>query len=139
MVRSLPQYLVAISMLRQARGMLDWTCFDGVTRRLAGAWRRAVPMPLVATTPVSVAMLMAILECGLTIEDAPTLCQCASAYLDHVFMNRMESGHYIRRGNLVIVPRDSLGVHQQRSKLTQAAPPRDPLSNHVTLRTPPTR
>ena len=103
--------------------MLEWTCFDGVTRRLAGAWRRAVPMPPVAATPVSAAMFMAILECGLTTADAPTLRQCASACLDYVFMNRAESGHYIRRGDLVIVPGDSLGFRQRRSKLTRARLP----------------
>lgn len=90
--------------------MADWDtqCHQG-----RDTWRRVVPMPPVATTPISVAMLMAILEGGLTTEDAPTLLQCASACLDYVFINRAESGHYIRRGDLVIVLGDSLGFCQR--------------------------
>lgn len=119
-IRSLPQYLAAICIVHQARGLLGWTCFDGVMRRLVGAWGRAVPMPPVHTTPVSANVFMAILECGLATDSISTLRQCCSVCLDYVFMSRTESTFYILQEDIVIVPSESLGFRERRSKLTRA-------------------
>ena len=90
---------------------------------MAGAWRRAVPMPPVKTTPVSAGCFMAILQLGLATEDIDTLRQCSSACLDYVFMNRAESGYHILWEDIIIVPGESLGFRERRTKLTRARLP----------------
>jgi hypothetical protein len=122
-VASLPQYLAAVSMVHQARGLLDWSCFDGVTRRLTGAWRRAVPVPPQHAVPLPAASFAAILECGLTTTDLRVLRQCASAALDYIFANRAESGHLIHRDDVVVFSGRELGFRQRRTKLTRARQP----------------
>ena len=122
-VRSLPQYLAAISMVHQARGLLSWSCFDGVTRRLTGAWRRAVPDPAPKTVPVPAAVFAAILRCGLATDDLLVLRQCASACLDYVFMSRAESGHDVRRDDVLVFPGREIGFRERRTKLTRARQP----------------
>ena len=68
-VRSLPQYLAAISMVHQVSGYLHFSAFDRVTRLLTRAWRRHDPEPANAHAPVPASLMIKILEVGLHTDD----------------------------------------------------------------------
>ena len=87
-VRSLPQYLAAISMVHHSMGHLQFSAFDAVTRRLTQAWRRHEPEPVHSHAPVPSQLMLQVLDFGLTTEDPLLLRAALSAFVDFIFFNR---------------------------------------------------
>ena len=94
-VRSLPQYLAAISMVHQMSGHLSFSAFDQVTRILTRAWRRNDPAPVQHHRPVPIDVMLRILDVGLSTEDGALLRAACAAHIDFIFFNRAQSGHFI--------------------------------------------
>ena len=94
-VRSLPQYLAAISMAHHIAGYLAFSAFDKVTALLTRAWRRQRPAPVHSHPPVPADFMIRILALGLETDDAKVLRATVSAYLDYIFFNRAQSGHFL--------------------------------------------
>ena len=115
-VRSLPQYLAAISMVHHTAGHLHFSAFDQVTRRLAQAWRRQQPAPVHSHAPVPSELLLAILQLGLATPDPCLLRAACSAVLDFIFFNRAQSGHLLALEDLR-VENDLLVFRERRTKL----------------------
>ena len=115
-VRSSPQYLAAISMVHQSRGMLSFSAFDAVTRRLIEAWRKGEPSDDLQHTPVHVDTWQRILQLALSTGDPRTLRSCLSALLDFVFYNRAVSGHLILPGDLRV--EDDVIIFRERATKT---------------------
>ena len=134
-VHSLPQYLAAISMVHQSRGYLAFSAFDGVTRRLTLAWRRAVPAPPSPASPVTVAVIFRILDLGLSTSDIRTLRACTSAVLDFIFFNRAVSGHRLLRGDVTLVD-DVIVFRERRTKGTRGSVPGERVRSCPTLGVP---
>ena len=94
-VRSLPQYLAAISMAHHVAGFLGFSAFDKVTALLTRAWRRQCPAPVHSHSPVPADFMIRVLALGLETDDAKILRATVSAYLDFIFFNRAQSGHFL--------------------------------------------
>lgn len=121
-VRSLPQYLAAISMVHQISGHLSFSAFDPVTRILTRAWRRAAPAPVQHHRPVPISVLLRILDVGLTTEDGVLLRAACAAHIDYIFFNRAQSGHFVLVEDVRID--DGLILFRERkSKLRKNAAP----------------
>jgi hypothetical protein len=131
-VRSLPQYLAAISMAHHVAGYLDFSAFDRVTRLLTRAWRRQSPAPAASHAPVPALLMIRLLELGLETPDPRVLRAVVSAYLDYIFFNRAQSGHFI----LVEDVRIADGVIAFCERRTKLKPGADP---QVRLRSWPSR
>ena len=134
-VHSLPQYLAAISMVHQSRGYLAFSAFDGVTRRLTLAWRRAAPARPSSASPVAVAVIFRILDLGLSTSDTRTLRACTSAVLDFVFFNRAVSGHLLLLGDVTIAD-DVIVFRERRTKGSRGAVPGERVRSCPTLGVP---
>ena len=115
-VRSLPQYLAAVSMVHHTAGHLGFSAFDQVTKRLTSAWRRQQPAPAHSHAPVPSELLLAILALGLATPDPGLLRAACSAVLDFIFFNRAQSGHLIALAD-VRVENDLLVFRERRTKL----------------------
>lgn len=94
-VRSVPQYLAAVSMVHHMAGHLSFSAFDGVTRVLVRAWRRQDPSPVQHHPPVPSDVILRLLDLGLHSEDLAHVRAACSAVLDFIFMNRAQSGHRV--------------------------------------------
>ena len=94
-VRSLPQYLAAISMVHQMSGHLAFSAFDQVTRILTRAWRCNDPAPVQHHRLVPINVMLRILDVGLTTADGALLRAACAAHIDYLFFNRAQSGHHI--------------------------------------------
>ena len=99
---SLPQYLAAISMVHQSNGLLGFSAFDGVTRRLTQAWNKTSTTEELRVTAVSATTIYNVLQLALTTQDIGTLRACTSALLDYIFFNRAVSGHRLLPGDLTV-------------------------------------
>lgn len=122
-VRSLPQYLAAVSMVHHTAGHLSFSAFDQVTKRLTSAWRRQQPAPAHSHAPVPSELLLAILDLGLATLDPGLLRAACSAVLDFIFFNRAQSGHLVALED-VRVENDLLVFRERRTKLKPDMGPR---------------
>ena len=134
-VHSLPQYLATMLMVHQSRGYLAFSAFDGVTRRLTLAWRRAVPARPSSASPVAVAVIFWILDLGLSTSDTRTLRACTSAVLDFVFFNRAVSGHLLLLGDVTIAD-DVVVFRERRTKGSRGSVPGERVRSCPTLGVP---
>ena len=98
-VRSVPQYLAAISMVHHMAGHLDFSAFDEVTRVLVRAWRRNDPAPVQHHRPVHVDVIIRLLELGLSSADVLQVRAACLAVLGFIFMNRAQSSHMVHVGD----------------------------------------
>ena len=94
-VRSVPQYLAAVSMVHHMAGHLNFSAFDEVTRVLVWAWRRQDPAPVQHHRPVPIELILRLLDVGLSSEEVLHVRAACSVVLDFIFMNRAQSGHFI--------------------------------------------
>ena len=94
-VRSLPQYLATISMAHHVAGFLGFSAFDKVTCLLTRAWRHQCLAPANSHSPVPADFMIRALALGLETDDAKVLRAAVSAYLDFIFFNRAQSGHFL--------------------------------------------
>ena len=122
-VRSLPQYLAAISMVHHSMGHLQFSAFDAVTRRLTQAWRRHEPEPVHSHAPVPSQLMLQVLDFGLTTEDPLLLRAALSAFVDFIFFNRAQSGHLIALEDLR-VENGTLIFKERRTKLKPNSDPK---------------
>ena len=120
--RSLPQYLAAISMTHQARGLLSFTAFDQVTRRLARAWLQQEPDRRRPIRDVPLSLICSILELGLSTDDVSTLRACCSAVIDFVFFIRAISGHCLLPSDVRVVGRQVIFVERRTKRSNVNAP-----------------
>ena len=131
-VRSLPQYLAAISMVHQVSGCLHFSAFDRVTKLLTRSWRRQCPEPAASHAPAPASLMIKILDVGLHTEDLFLLRAAVSATVDYIFFNRAQSGHLIFLDDLRVAD----GAVIFRERRTKLKPDSDPA---VRLRTWPSR
>ena len=85
---SLPQYLAAISMVHQSNGLLGFSAFDGVTRRLTQAWNNASTTKELRVIAVSAMTIYNVLQLVLKTQDIGILRACTSALLDYIFFQQ---------------------------------------------------
>ena len=121
-VRSLPQYLAAISMVHQVSGFLEFSVFDRVTCLLTRSWRRQCPEPVNSHAPVPATLMIKILDVGLHTEELFLLRAAVSATVDYIFFNRAQSGHLILLNDLRVAD----GALIFRERLTNLKPNTNP-------------
>jgi hypothetical protein len=121
-VRSLPQYLAAISMAHQVAGHLHFSAFDRVTRLLTRAWRRQCPEQATSHAPVPTKLMLHLLALGLDTDDLWTLRATVSAYVDFIFFNRAQSGHFILVEDLKVAD-GVVAFVERKTKLKAATDP----------------
>ena len=104
-------------MAHHVGGYLGFSAFDKVTRLLTRSWRRQCPAPVHSHAPAPADLMIWVLALGLETGDATVLRAAVSAYLDYLFFNRAQSGHFLMVDDVRVADR-VIAFCERKTKLS---------------------